>query len=230
MPPFTPHVSPQDRADMPAHDPAARGAPSANEARLDCADEVIAATRHWLTRAVIGLNLCPFAKAVHAKGQIRYVVSDRHDLEGVLTVLETELRALHEADPEAIDTTLLIFPQAFADFLEFNDALFFAERLLAQLRLDGELQIASFHPRYQFEGTEPDDIENYTNRAPYPILHVLRESSVERATQAFPDAADIYERNQETMRRLGHDGWRKWLEDGAPPSDAADAPNPARAP
>lgn len=175
------------------------------------ADEVVGAMRHWLTRAVIGLNLCPFAKGVHTKQQIRYCVSDAHELEGMLTVLEAELRELVEADPERIDTTLLIFPHAFADFLEFNDAVFFAERLLGQLRLDGELQIASFHPHYRFEGTEAEDIENYTNRAPYPTLHLLRESSVERAVQAFPDAADIYERNQETMRRLGHAGWRDWM-------------------
>lgn len=207
---------------MPTH-AAAPQARSAPEASPDAADEVVAATRHWLTRAVIGLNLCPFAKAVHAKEQIRYVVSEARDLEDVLTVLETELRTLNEADQESIDTTLLIFPRAFADFLEFNDALFFAERLLGQLRLDGELQIASFHPRYQFDGTEPEDIENYTNRAPYPILHLLRESSVARATQAFPDAAHIYERNQETMRRLGHDGWLTWMQERTPPSDATDA-------
>lgn len=208
---------------MPAHDDAPRvpctheAAPEAVEAidaidAAHAAEAAVAATRHWLTRAVIGLNLCPFAKAVHAKEQIRYVVSDVRDLEGVLTVLETELRALDEAHPQAVDTTLLIFPHALGDFLEFNDALLFAQRLLGQLRLDGELQIASFHPQYQFDGTEPDDIENYTNRAPYPILHLLRESSVERATQAFPDAADIYERNQETMRQLGHDGWRNWMQ------------------
>ena len=184
------------------------------------AEEVLAAMRHWLTRAVIGLNLCPFAKAVHTKQQIRYVVSDARELEGMLAVLEAELRALVEANPERIDTTLLIFPHAFADFLEFNDALFFAERLLGQLRLEGKVQIASFHPTYRFEGTEPEDIENYTNRAPYPTLHLLREASVERATQAFPDAADIYERNQETMRRLGHEGWRQWMQTGeSAPSD-----------
>lgn len=195
---------------------------------IHCADSraprdsqaVIAAVRHWIVRAVIGLNLCPFAKAVHTKDQIRYVVSDASDLEGMLTTLEAELRALIDADPNRIDTTLLIFPQAFADFMDFNDALFFAERLLGQLRLEGELQIASFHPNYRFDGSEPDDIENYTNRAPYPILHLLREASVERATQAFPDAADIYERNQETLRRLGHEGWRKWM-DEEPPRDPA---------
>ena len=170
-------------------------------------DVVIDATRHWLTQAVIGLNLCPFAKAVHVKGQIRYAVSEADNLEAVLTDLETELQTLVAADPAAIDTTLLIVPRAFSDFLDFNDCLFFADRLIQQLRLEGVIQIASFHPHYQFEGSEPDDIENYTNRAPYPILHLLREDSIERAVQAFPDAEDIYERNQETLRRIGLAGW-----------------------
>lgn len=197
--------------DMPSSDTARTDHRNCTATPAD-AGEVVAAIRHWLTRAVIGLNLCPFAKGVHTKQQIRYRVSDACELEGMLTVLEAELRLLVDADPERIDTTLLIFPHAFADFLEFNDAVFFAERLLGQLRLDGELQIASFHPHYRFEGTEPEDIENYTNRAPYPTLHLLREASVERAVQAFPDAADIYERNQETMRRLGHTGWRDWMQ------------------
>jgi hypothetical protein len=170
-------------------------------------DAVVAATRHWLTEAVIGLNLCPFAKAVHVKGQIRYAVSEADDLEAVLTALEAELQALVAADPAAVDTTLLILPRAFADFLDFNDSLFFADRLIQQLRLEGIIQIASFHPLYQFEGSEPDAIENYTNRAPYPILHLLREDSIERAVQAFPDAEEIYERNQETLRRIGLAGW-----------------------
>jgi uncharacterized protein len=193
--------------------------------------DVLAATRHWLTRAVIGLNLCPFAKSVHVKRQIRYVVSEATDLESVLVDLETELKALGAADPEQIDTTLLILPRALADFLDFNDALYFADRLLQQLRLEGTLQIASFHPQYQFEGSEPDDIENYTNRAPYPILHLLREASIERATEAFPDAADIYERNQATLRRLGLQGWQEWMagrdsEDGNS-GEGSDAPRRA---
>ena len=170
-------------------------------------DAVIAATRHWLTEAVIGLNLCPFAKAVHVKEQIRYAVSDAVDSEGVLSDLEAELQALVAADPGAVDTTLLILPRALGDFLDYNDCLFFAERMIKQLRLEGVVQIASFHPFYQFEGSEPDDIENYTNRAPYPIFHLLREDSIERAVQAFPDAAEIYGRNQETLRRIGLAGW-----------------------
>ncbi len=128
--------------------------------------DILAATRHWLTRAVIGLNLCPFAKGVHVKEQVRYAVSEAASLEDALDDLERELRALDAADPDAIDTTLLIYPRAFAEFAEFNDALQFADRLLRQLRLEGTLQIASFHPQYQFDGTEADDIENYTNRAP----------------------------------------------------------------
>lgn len=174
-------------------------------------DAVVAATRHWLTQAVIGLNLCPFAKAVHVKGQIRYAVSDATDMEGVLVDLETELNALAAVDPEAVDTTLLILPQALGDFLEYNDCLFFADRMLKQLRLEGVLQIASFHPHYQFEGSEPDDIENYTNRAPYPVLHLLREESIERAVRAFPDAEDIFEKNQETLRRIGIAGWHELM-------------------
>jgi uncharacterized protein len=174
----------------------------------DSHEEVIAATRHWLTQAVIGLNLCPFAKAVHVKEQIRYAVSDATGMEGVLTDLEAELRALEAASAEAIDTTLLILPRALPDFLDYNDCLFFADRMLKQMRLEGMFQIASFHPLYQFEGSEPDDIENYTNRAPYPILHLLREASIERAVDAFPDAEAIYERNQETLRRVGLAGWK----------------------
>jgi hypothetical protein len=170
-------------------------------------DIVVAATRHWLTEAVIGLNLCPFAKAVHVKGQIRYAASDAVDMPAVLTDLEAELQTLIATDPQAIDTTLLILPRALGDFADFNDCLFFADRLIKQLRLEGIVQIASFHPAYQFEGSEPDDIENYTNRAPYPILHLLREDSIERAVQAVPDAEDIYERNQATLRRIGLAGW-----------------------
>jgi uncharacterized protein len=105
----------------------------------------------------------------------------------------------------------LITPDAFADFADYNDALFFAERLLDQLKLAGELQIASFHPDYRFDGTAPDDISNYTNRAPYPIFHLLREASIDRAVAAFPDAADIYERNIETLERLGRDGFDAWM-------------------
>ncbi|GMG89308.1 DUF1415 domain-containing protein [Cupriavidus metallidurans] len=174
-------------------------------------DGIIENVRHWLARAVIGLNLCPFAKSVYVKDQVRYVISDATRDEDVLDDLERELRLLETSDPEKIDTILLIVPHALGDFLAYNDFLYFADRLLRSLKLEGTLQIASFHPRYQFEGTEPDDIENYTNRAPYPILHLLREDSIARAAEAFPEAEDIYERNMETMRRLGHAGWLEWM-------------------
>jgi hypothetical protein len=170
-------------------------------------EEIIDSTRHWLTHAVIGLNLCPFAKAVFVKDQIRYAVSEARTFEDVLADIETELKYLAETDPDQTDTTLLIVPHALANFAEYNDALHFADTLLKQLRMEGELQIASFHPNYQFDDAESDDIENFTNRAPYPIFHLLREASIERAVEAFPDAADIYERNMATLRHLGHAGW-----------------------
>ena len=172
-------------------------------------DEVIDATRNWLEKAVIGLNLCPFAKAVHVKRQIRYAVSEAQTEDELLDDLVRELKHLAAADPDQIETTLLIHPFALADFLDFNDFLDVADAALDELDLTGELQIASFHPGYQFAGTRPDDIENYTNRSPYPILHLLREESIERGMAAFPDAAQIFDKNIDTLTRLGHEGWSK---------------------
>ena len=172
----------------------------------DAYASVLEETQHWLNQAVIGLNLCPFAKAVQVKDQIRYAISDATDAEGVLTDLQDELALLAEADPEQIDTTLLILPDAFDDFLDFNDFEEISNRLLKRMDLVGELQVATFHPQFQFADTEPDDIENCTNRSPYPILHLLREESIDRAVDAFPDAAEIYEKNIETMKRLGVEG------------------------
>jgi hypothetical protein len=176
-------------------------------------EEVVAATRTWLERAVIGLNLCPFAKAVHVKNQIRYAVSAAQTPEELLADLIIELRTLHAADPSEIDTTLLVHPQVLGDFLDFNDFLDLAEAAVAGEGLEGEIQIASFHPHYQFAGTGSEDIENYSNRSPYPTLHLLREASIARAVAVFPDASQIFERNMETLRRLGHDGWRRlWVD------------------
>jgi hypothetical protein len=172
-------------------------------------EDILAATKEWLEKAVIGLNLCPFAKAVYIKEQIRYVVSEAEAPEALLADLLVELRALAAADPDQIDTTLLIHPQVLDDFLDYNDFLDVAEAAIVDLGLEGVIQIASFHPEYQFVDTEPDDIENYTNRSPYPILQLLRESSVERAVATLPDTAEIYERNIATMRRLGIEGWRR---------------------
>lgn len=181
-------------------------------------DDAIAATRAWIERAVIGLNLCPFASTVYVKGQIRYVVSDARTTDALLADLERELRALADADPESVETTLLIHPFVLADFLDYNDFLDVADAAVEALELAGVLQVASFHPDYQFAGTTADDVTNYTNRSPYPTLHLLREASVERAVAAFPEAGEIYEKNIETMRRLGLPGW---LALGlAPPSPA----------
>lgn len=177
----------------------------------DAYDNVVAETKQWLNKAVIGLNLCPFAKAVQIKDQIRFAVSDATDAEGVLTDLQDELALLAETDPDKIDTTLLILPDALDDFLDFNDFEELSERLLKRMRLVGELQVATFHPQFQFADTKPGDIENYTNRSPYPILHLLREDSIDRAVEAFPDAAEIYEKNIETLKKLGHEGWRKLM-------------------
>ena len=145
---------------------------------------------------------------MHARQQIRYVVSDANTAEALLADLLEELKTLAAADPTAIDTTLLIHPRVLDDFLDYNDFLDLADAAIADLGLEREIQVASFHPRYQFADSGQDDIENYTNRSPYPTLHLLREASVERALAAFPDAAEIIERNMETLRRLGLDGWR----------------------
>lgn len=170
--------------------------------------EILAATRRWLEQAVIGLNLCPFAKAVHVKQQIRYIVSGATTTEELQRDLDLALRHLQDASPENVDTTLLIHPWVLAEFPDYIDFLEVAEATVEALGLEGGIQIASFHPHYQFAGTEASDITNYTNRSPYPILHLLREASVERATEAVPDASHIYERNMETMRKLGLAGWQ----------------------
>jgi len=178
-------------------------------ARVPTDEEAIAATRRWLERAVIGLNLCPFAKAVAVKNQIRWVVSSAASEEELLADLTDELRYLAAADPQQIDTTLLIHPRVLGDFPDYNDFLGVAEEAVAALNLEGVLQVASFHPHYQFAGSAPEDIENYTNRSPWPTLHLLREDSVARAVAAFPDAERIFKANMQTLRRLGHAGWRR---------------------
>ncbi len=168
---------------------------------------VVQDTWAWLERAVIGLNLCPFAKAVHVKGQIHLAISDAATPQELLEDLGAELRDLVAADPAERDTTLLIVPQGLGDFLTFNAVLPQAERLLRRLDLEGVVQIASFHPDFQFAGTDADDVTNNSNRSPYPMLHLLREESVARAVEAVPDAADIFERNMATLRALGPQGW-----------------------
>lgn len=175
--------------------------------------DALDATRRWLERAVIGLNLCPFAKGVHLKQQIRWVESRAQDTESLLADLVQELQLLAAADPEAIDTTLLLHPQVLQDFEDYNDFLDVVDAVLEELGLDGVLQVASFHPDYRFEGTAADDVENCSNRSPHPMLHLLREDSIARAVASVPDAATIYERNIATLRRLGPAGWRALFAD-----------------
>ena len=172
------------------------------------ADDVVAATQRWLERAVIGLNLCPFAKAVHVKGQIHYAVYGGDDPQEWLACLRQELVDLAKMDPQQRDTTLLMAPRCLPDFWDFNAFLDQADRVLRKAKFDGVLQIASFHPDFQFADVAPGDISNFTNRAPFPTLHLLREESLDRAVQAFPQAASIYEKNIETMQALGHAGWQ----------------------
>ena len=169
-------------------------------------------TRAWVERAVIGLNLCPFAKAPQVKGLVRYVQSEASDPAGLLTDLMNELQRLAKAPPERLETTLLVHPKVFTDFADFNEFLGVAEDTVADLGLEGVIQVASFHPDYRFEGTTADDITNATNRSPHPTLHLIREDSIDRAVAAFPEAETIYEANMATMERLGHKGWEALAE------------------
>lgn len=180
-------------------------------------EEIINSTQNWLEKAVIGLNLCPFAKAVHIKKQIRYFVSDARTPEALLQDFINELEVLAEANPEKIETTLLIHPYVLTDFLDYNEFLDIADEALVDADLEGILQVASFHPDYQFAETEADDIENFTNRSPFPTLHLLREDSIDAAVQAFPEADAIYEKNVQTLREIGLEGWHKLFEVDAKP-------------
>ena len=171
-------------------------------------EQVLAKTRHWLETAVIGLNLCPFAKAVYVKNQVRLVVSKARHADDLLEELDRELDLLVATPASEIDTTLLIHPTLFEDFLDFNDFLEVAEGVVDEHELEGVVQLASFHPQFQFDDAEPDDISNYTNRAPFSILHLLREESVEKAVEAFPQADAIFEANIATLEKLGHAGWK----------------------
>ncbi len=178
----------------------------------EAAEHVIAETRTWVEKAVIGLRLCPFAATPYLRGQIRYRVSEQATTSGLEEDLTAELLYLAAADPLVCETSLLIHPHVLHDFLDYNQFLNQADATVACLGLTGEVQIASFHPAYQFAGTAPDDIENYSNRSPYPMLHVLREASVQRAVKTFPQVHEIADRNKVTLRELGDAGWRQLLD------------------
>lgn len=178
--------------------------------------QAICDTRRWLERAVIGLNLCPFAKAVHVKGQIHYAVSLAADPTDALIALADELKTLVALETQVRDTTLLILARGFEEFLVFNDFLARANVVLRKLSLQGIVQIAPFHPQFQFADAAANDIANCTNRSPYPMLHLLREASVDRAVAAFPQADEIFEKNILTLTELGAQGWAA-LDVGAHP-------------
>ena len=186
-------------------------------------EAVIAQTRAWVDRAVIGLNLCPFAKAPQVKGLVRYVVSHASDPAALLADLITELERLAESPAEKLETTLLIHPGVLTDFADYNDFIEVAEDTVAELDLEGVLQVASFHPDYQFADTEADDVSNATNRSPFPTLHLIREESIDRAVEAFPEAEAIYETNIATLEALGAEGWadlqRQCRADAGQPGD-----------
>ncbi len=172
---------------------------------------VVERTRAWVDRAVIGLNLCPFAKGPQSKGQVRYVVCPATDVEGLLASLLDELRRLVGVPAESVETTLLIHPYVLNDFFDYNDFLDVAEAAVQKLDLAGVIQVASFHPQYRFSGSAPGDLGNATNRSPYPTLHLIREESLDRAIEAFPDPAAIFDNNIATMERVGALGWTALL-------------------
>ena len=176
-------------------------------------EAVVAATRRWLERAVIGLNLCPFARAPYLKNRVRIVVSPARDEEALLLDLCEELQRLAVTDEDDVETTLLVHPRVLDDFLAFNDFLDVADAALQEMKLEGELQIASFHPDYEFADAPLGDVANFTNRSPFPTLHLLRESSIERAVEAVDDTDAIYERNIARLREMGVAGWNAlWRE------------------
>jgi hypothetical protein len=181
--------------------------------------QVIADTRLWLERAVIGLNLCPFARAEYVRNRIAFRVTEAMTPEALLTELEVALRELMAVEPSKIETTLLIHPRVLQHFLDYNEFLGEADALLSRMDLEGVVQIASFHPRYQFAGEDPGDMSHFTNRSPFPMLHLLREASIERAVGNGEDAATIVARNLKTVRGLGPEGWRRL---GLPISPAGD--------
>ena len=166
-------------------------------------------TRQWHEKAVIGLNLCPFAKAPHVKNLVRISVSQARHLDGFLEDLDRELQLLGDTPADELETTLLVHPTLFPDFDTFNQMLDIADAAVVDNGLEGIVQIAPFHPDFQFEGTDSDDIGNYTNRSPYPTLHLIREDSIAKAAQAFPDASAIFERNIALLEKMGHEGWDK---------------------
>lgn len=165
-------------------------------------EHIISQVQSWLAEVVIGLNLCPFAARPTKAGQVRFVVSEARDEESLLQDLQSELERLETTAPSTLETTLLIIPHMLRDFMDYNLYLNWVDQLIARRGWEGEFQVASFHPDYQFEGTDAEDAENLTNRSPYPILHLLREQSLENMLARYPDSDQIPENNIQRMTRL----------------------------
>ncbi len=170
-------------------------------------DDISAICQQWLERAVIGLNLCPFARRPYQLHRLRFSISRARHTDAFLDLLENELHLLLQTPATEIETTLVIEPKLFADFEVFLDVVALAEQVLEDIDATGTIQIAPFHPNFQFADEPPEDITNYTNRSPYPILHLIRESSIDQAVAAFPDAGSIFERNKTLLRTMGTEGW-----------------------
>jgi hypothetical protein len=183
---------------------------------------IIDHTRRWIESVVIGLNLCPFAGRVFNDDKIRYVVTDARDERSLLDDLAVELAALASSQVSAVETTLLIHPRALTSFAAYNDFLDLGDRLVQNLALQGTIQIASFHPDYQFADASPDAVENYSNRSPYPMLHLLREASISEVAGDRNELLAIPRRNIATLRALGRENARKMLKaiEGSPTRSA----------
>jgi len=172
---------------------------------------IIARTRYWIEHAVVELNLCPFARKPYESGQVRYVVSETDQADSLLEDFHRELKFLRDMDAGDVETTLLIHPYVLNDFLDYNDFLGRVDALIEDEGYEGEFQVASLHPDYQFAGTQSDDAENYTNRSPYPVLHLLREDGLARAIAGYARPDKIPERNIRTMERVGAERMRDLL-------------------
>jgi uncharacterized protein len=172
---------------------------------------VIEITRRWISDVVIGLNLCPFARRVFQAGKIRFLVSEASNEEKLLEDLGAELQNLVQSSITEIETTLIIHPHVFGNFLDFNDFLATGDKLISKLGVRGIIQIASFHPEYQFEGTRPDDVENYTNRSPFPMLHLLREESITAIAGDDDELLEIPRRNIKLLKSLGREKLREMM-------------------
>ncbi len=170
--------------------------------RVMTEQDFVMPVKNWLEQLVIGLNLCPFAKQEFINGRVRFYPSTATTIEMLLLDLQQELERLNS--DSSVETTLLIHPHILTDFYDYNDFLDIADGLLIDMELDGIYQIASFHPNYQFSDTEPNDAENYTNRSPYPLLHIIREQSLENAVANYPEPESIPVRNIQLMKEMGH--------------------------